>query len=200
MTIMCELLQKCPDNVQRHTLLFEKITRRGPNAYSILLKICREHFADAALLLETETLSSMGYGVIAISEARNSANTAQSNSNQITNNNISASHMDGSNTSRLPKRKVPKLEPYTLAVKSKLNLVVKKSTKFHKHPKYGDSSTYSMQSRHRGVFFLVNIINFELKPEKKRNGADIDRDNLITLFRGMEFEIFYYENITAEVS
>lgn len=195
---MCELLQKCPDHVQRHTLLFEKITKRGPKAYNILLNICRQHFPDAAALL-LEPVSSMGYSEISIRGARNLELSAQWHSNQNIDNNIIASQVDGSNASELPTPKTKILKLSKLEANPELNLVVKKSTKFHKNPKYDDDKyNYSMKSRHRGVLVLVNIIKFEGR--KDRSGALVDRDYLITLFRGMEFDIIYEENITADVS
>lgn len=53
--------------------------------------------------------------------------------------------------------------------------------------------TYSMKSRNRGVLFLVNNIDF--LTQKKRNGAESDRVNLVTLFRALNFIIYYYENL-----
>lgn len=43
------------------------------------------------------------------------------------------------------------------------------------------------------MLFLVNIVNF--KGKEPRNGAYVDRANMIHLFREMGFTIFYYEDI-----
>lgn len=90
------------------------------------------------------------------------------------------------------------LEEFEHPVKSRTNYTVQKSTKFYGEDG-GKVSSYRMRSSVRGVLFLVNIVQFE-RPDKKRNGADADRDNLIALFRGMGFKIFYYENLKRGVS
>lgn len=92
--------------------------------------------------------------------------------------------------SALPRQRLLELRPFEGEVQPTFPLVVKHSREFHAHPKV---SVYHMHSKHRGVLFLVNIINFKQTP--KRAGADADRNNLICLFRQMGFVIFYYEDI-----
>lgn len=92
-----------------------------------------------------------------------------------------------------------RLEEFTVPLKSRHNYTVTKSTKYHGLERGSKVSTYPMKSKTRGVLFLVNIINFEAS-DKRRNGADADRDNLVALFRGMGFKIFYYENLKRDVS
>jgi hypothetical protein len=87
------------------------------------------------------------------------------------------------------------LQPYTNEVHPIEKISIQNATKFGKR---ADLPVYSMRSKNRGVFFLVNIINFVKK--SPRNGADVDRDNLITLFRGLGYTIFYYEDLTQKVS
>lgn len=89
------------------------------------------------------------------------------------------------------------LEPYTKEINSRKQILVKSSTMFYQS---GKISTYDMKSQNRGVLFLVNIINFDKRPTRIRNGASVDRDNLISLFRQMGFLTFYYEDITKAVS
>lgn len=67
------------------------------------------------------------------------------------------------------------------------------SNKFHISDKL---STYHMRSKNRGVLFFVNIINFKNK-EHHRNGAHMDKNNLIWVFRKMGFVVFYYEDLLA---
>lgn len=90
-----------------------------------------------------------------------------------------------------------KLEYYTKEINPKRKINVRLSDRFHTSA--GKVSTYDMRSTKRGVLFLVNIINFEKKPTITRNGATVDRDNLINLFRQMHFQIIYYEDITKAV-
>lgn len=91
------------------------------------------------------------------------------------------------------------LKEFTVPVKSRHNFRVHKSAKFHGVESGSKVSTYPMRSLNRGVLFLVNIVHFD-QHNKKRNGADADRDNLIALFREMGFKIFYYENLKRDVS
>lgn len=86
------------------------------------------------------------------------------------------------------------LKPYTehtSFINTKME--VKRANEFGKHPKL---PVYSMKSKNRGVFFLVNIINFDESREKHRAGAESDHDNLISLFRELGFMVFYYQDIT----
>lgn len=198
-------------------MLFEKITHRGPNAFQGLVEICKGNFVEAANLLQRK---SSRFTPVTNSdndddddddgkwvsirgkkredkekrEKRKNRDNAPSNGNDarpqpnvdITDKSIS----------RADAERNVKLELFTKEVRpTKLAINVTKSKKYHTHKTL---ATYDMKSRHRGVFFLVNIINFH--KQDPRNGADVDRDNLITLFRGMEFQIFYNEDITSVVS
>lgn len=82
------------------------------------------------------------------------------------------------------------LEIYTKPTKHDPSIIVKKSTKLFYDERVG---TYSMRSKYRGVFLMVNIINFP--HSDRRNGAEIDRENLIHLFREFGYEVFYYEDL-----
>lgn len=90
------------------------------------------------------------------------------------------------------------LEPYIKDVTLTRILTVRKSDRFHTSVS-NDIETFSMQSRNRGVFFLVNMINFE-EEHNERQGALVDKNNLISLYRQMGFTCFYYEDITESVS
>lgn len=208
-----EKLQIGPET--KHKMLFEKITHRGPKAFQGLVEICKGNFVDAANLLQRKS-SRMNItnfdndddddddGTISIRrkrredeekkdkrKGRDKQNEAQLSPNpprpppnvDITDKSVS----------RADAERNVKLELFTGEVQpTKLAISVTKSKKYHTHKTL---ATYDMRSRHRGVFFLVNIINFHNR--EPRNGASVDRDNLITLFRGMEFKIFYNEDITS---
>lgn len=184
------ILQECIENEMKHKLLFEQITRRGPKAYDILLNICDRYFKDAALILKRNDISLREERV---QQAAALANIPR-NSTENHNNENNEEFLNFTTQSSI---EPIILQPYTSDVTSKLNLVVKKSSKIHINEKV---PTYSMKSRNRGVLFLVNIINFKQKPKERRNGGDMDRDNLISLFRQMGFQIFYNEDITKTVS
>lgn len=103
------------------------------------------------------------------------------------------------NASNAETEDVIELKEYTQTLRSRHNYTVQKSAKFHGLDSGSKVCTYSMRSIDRGVLFLVNIVHFD-QPNKLRNGADADRDNLIALFREMGFKIFYYENLKRDVS
>lgn len=90
------------------------------------------------------------------------------------------------------------LTEFTDPVQPRLQFHVRKSTHAHGLEPGNKIPVYPMNSKNRGVLFLVNIINFEAK--KFRKGAHADSDNLITLFREMGFKIFCYEDLTKTVS
>lgn len=199
-------------------MLFEKITHRGPNAFQGLVEICRGNFVEAANLLQRKSSR-----IIPVSNSdnddddekmfvsirgkkqedeekkdkrknnRDKKNEAQSSAVRPQPN---VDITDKSVSRAIANERIVKLELFTKEVQpTKLAINVAKSKKYHTHKTL---ATYDMKSRHRGVFFLVNIINFHNK--EPRNGASVDRDNLITLFRGLEFKIFYNEDVTSGVS
>lgn len=207
----------------KHKMLFEKITHRGPKAFQGLVEICRGNFAEAANLLQRKSsrlipipISNSNNddddddddGTISIrAKKREDEEKKDKRKNRDKLNDAQLSVGDArpppsvdltdKSVSRAAnaERNV-KLELFTQEVApTKLAINVTKSKKYHTHKTL---ATYDMKSRHRGVFFLVNIINFHKK--EPRNGASVDRDNLIALFRGMEFKIFYNEDITSVVS
>lgn len=179
----------------------EKITHRGPTAYSTFESILKENFPDT-----DDLLVHISYGGSDVSIHRNQSNGR--NTNNRANSPIDPPHApiqapnpgpSPSNKTRPIEQKdddIP-LEVYTAEVYPPRKIIVKPSTRFHEGKKV---STYEMKSRNRGVLFLVNIINFKDRGQRIRNGAHVDRDNLIALFRGMGFIVFYYEDITRNVS
>lgn len=89
------------------------------------------------------------------------------------------------------------LVEYTGEVHPTSKYTVIKSKQFHVGKKV---SAYKMDSRNRGVLFLVNNIHFKNKAHPIRNGAKVDRDNFIHVFRQMGFKILYYEDLTKQVN
>lgn len=64
-----------------------------------------------------------------------------------------------------------------------------------------DTTTcYTMSSKYRGVAFIINIVNFDLKKSERREGALKDKIDLINLFHSLGFIVYYYEDITKVVS
>lgn len=165
------------------------------------------------------------YGEISITQMR-AIGTSRYNNNNITNNNNYNNNNNSAMTRRertpLINENVAAPEPivqaqpppapsttmtnvvgglheFTHPIKAHQQFSVRKSTKFHGLDRGSKVSTYRMNTKNRGVLFLVNIVHFEFHSSKQRKGADVDRDNLIALFREMGFKIFYYEDLTKDV-
>ncbi|KAH8345924.1 hypothetical protein KR067_009066 [Drosophila pandora] len=170
----------------RHCKLFEKITRRGPKAYNQLIQALRNiNCIEAAELLESVDETSSRPPFISIKERNTIRNSADI---------VDTPSSTQGDSACISKRKYGNpsapLTPYTDPVTP--GREVKKSDRIHKDDVVG---TYKMQSRHnRGVLLMVNIIDFQ-DPKRKRNGADVDSNSLIYLFREMGFTIFAFGNM-----
>lgn len=220
-------LQIYPDEHTRHRKLLEKITHRGPKAFQKFTNILNLSFPDALSILETKysgldrSLHDRKFITANPNVPRPQATvmpvmvpSLPARPIGAPRNNITP-HLNGAaalpNTVN-PAAPVPhcsscppidvggglKLEYYTKEINPKRRIRVRQSDRFHTQSG-GKVSTYDMKSAKRGVLFLVNIINFKTKPTNTRNGASVDRDNLINLFRQMQFQIIYYEDITKAV-
>lgn len=217
------LQKSTPNEYVRHGRLLEKITHRGPNAYKLFISILNAKFPNALNVLhhiiyendeersevsirerngrpyEPSNATQAGASVTQRALDMNANANANANTNGNSNETEAAS-------SKGPSPQIPsarnksslKLAEYELPVYPKRAFTVRKSTRFHGVVGGEMVPAYQMHSRNRGVLFLVNIINF--KNKGKRNGADADRDNFIELFRQMGFKIFYYEDLTKDVS
>ncbi|KAH8305269.1 hypothetical protein KR018_009461 [Drosophila ironensis] len=175
---------------QQHRSLFEKITHRGPNAYNQLITALRNvKSIEAAKLLESVDESPSLPGFISISEQRNSSRRSADIVDTP-----SPSHLEGACVSKKQYNEpLGPLKPYDEPVQKVRNVI--KSDRIHTDDVVG---TYKMQSRHnRGVLLMVNIIDFP-DPKRKRNGAEVDSNSLIDLFREMGFTIFAYRNMNQQ--
>lgn len=71
---------------------------------------------------------------------------------------------------------------------------VRKAKRIQKHPSI---ETYPMETKDtRGVFFMVNMIDFLL--EDRRDGAEEDSHSLLHLFKEMGFKLFSYTNLSHD--
>ncbi|XP_055308506.1 caspase Dronc-like isoform X3 [Sitodiplosis mosellana] len=89
------------------------------------------------------------------------------------------------------------MTPFLNEIKSPFRNPIGKSKKLNGDYN-GKIKIYSMNSQNRGIFCFVNINNFQRKKEKKREGGNIDRDKLVTLFREMGFVCYYYEDMSKD--
>lgn len=148
----------------------EKITKRGPEAFDKLLLICTESGYQEAHRILKPTASYSEFHSIRF---RDSTTESMPQINE----NVDI-----------------KLEPYTKPINDEFAVNVVKSTMLNSdNDNYIKS--YTMNSKKR-VFFFVH--NTKIGEYERRN-AHMDKDYLISLFRGLGFTIFYYENISFKV-
>lgn len=202
-----------PNKRDRHKGLIEKITHRGPTAYRKFQNILNEFFPEAV-----EILTHVSYRSNSHNENHNNDHIITTPQIEIRNNNFNSientlnhtllnemeprSHPSNAPqvTSSIKPFRGIKLIEFEDEVKPRIAINVIHSKEFH----CGKSkiSSYSMKSQHRGAFVLVNNINFEAKngfSTDRRNGAEADKNNLVTLFRQMGFTIYLYEDLYREV-
>lgn len=206
------------DDLNKSNLLFRKLTHRGPTAFLKILDILKDNkYSNAHKLLSASTIpSATFYNEDVVIDKENSLSISQTTRINRTNsyspprpvtrsnNNSSDDQADcqvvtsteGPNFLCWGKPKRTKVAPYNekTSFQFDLNLEVKKAAEYGTHQKL---QVYSMKSKKRGVFLFINIIQFR-DAEKTRRGAEKDRDNLITLFRQMNYSVFYYEDLTRQ--
>ncbi|KAH8262473.1 hypothetical protein KR026_007598 [Drosophila bipectinata] len=174
----------------QHCNLFEKITHRGPQAYNQLILALRNvNYVQAAELLES--VDETGTPFISIKKQSSTRNCGQKSADIVDTPSSSQGNVDGPCISKIYGNPSAPLTPHTDPVDLD-SLEVIKSDRIHTDEVVG---TYKMQSRYnRGVLLMVNIIDFQ-DPKRRRNGADLDSDSLIYLFREMGFTIFAFGNV-----
>ena len=213
-TVMRDIIeQDGTDELNKNFLLWKKLPHRGPNAFEKILESAKEHgFLEVVKLLSASTIPASTFNnedaVIDKDNKTLSIATTMRNINRTNSYNPpSPSNNNGNYLKDSPdainsdgpcvsKHKKTKLEPYTDKTSFQFdgNLEVKRAPNFGNHPKV---MLYPMKSKKRGVFFFINIIEFKSEKNNRR-GAEMDRENLITLFREMSYTIFYYEDLTRQ--
>lgn len=201
--------QDTDDELKRLDKLYEKLTHRGPEAFGKLVEVFRDANIDEGYkLLSPSVVAPHSIGFPAVMENRylsiretvnlnrQTINVPQVSPNElarsnIINNNLSdpedSKSTDGIASSK--SQKSLKLEPYTKETVSTVE--VKKAEHFGSHRLL---PVYPMKSKRRGVFFFLNIINFQ-NEKGVRKGAHRDRENLVSLFKELGFTVFYYEDL-----
>lgn len=169
------------------------MTKRGPEAYNKIHEtLVKLGYRDAARILRNGEYSSLDISCkdknliskIPKHGQNSSANSIYNDGCQQSKDTIDRITDDNGNN----------LKIYTKEVPQKFD--VKKSNKLYVD---GKIEIYSMRKKeNRGVLFMVNIIDFpnSNSESRRRNGAEVDRDNMIHLFRELGFTVFYYENKT----
>lgn len=190
---------------KRHRALFHKLMRRGPDAFAALQQLCEREFPAAVRFLDNEvSLRKGGSGAAnaqpapAVANRPTAALPARTHASAVPvppkppGIRVAADRTDATGR-RVLAEFTDALPPATAFDR------VRHSTEFHGNGP-NDISCYPMHSPNRGVALLVNIINFQSRPGEPRNGADVDKVNLVQLFRQMGFKVMYYEDLTAGVS
>lgn len=172
--------------------LLTKITKRGPTAYTVLKELCWHEFQEAFKILDPRYVNlgmegQAGQGVpphLSRPPPHNHVPTTATTMTTATSTSLLPPHVP---------REPLELKPFEGEVFPDPQLpAFVLSNRIQLHPKV---TSYHMRSRNRGVLFFVNIINFP-ETNSHRRGADMDRNNLIWVFRQMGFVIFYYEDLT----
>lgn len=209
------------DEASKHKKLFEKITRRGPTAFQTLLDICQINFPAAYALLKSGTT----FGSNNSNGSHNTNNDHDKFRSTFKANrprSISANLGDTSRPVPLPQRfrhlsigsrsvseeddtkNNNQFETTDKGDKRQLEVFREKVQELYKvelttRPQRSRIlEAYQMRSRNRGVIFIVNVITYINDTHPKRNGAEADKDNLVSLFRQLGFTVFYYEDLTRE--
>lgn len=209
------------DEHSRHKKLFEKITKRGPTAFQTLLEICKDNFPTAYKLLTSGINLSLNQQQAGHHDTFNStfhpnrrravsANYGESSRQlavqqqrlerlSIGSRSISAEDEDVKNNNQETGEEIEttdgkmRLMEYTEQVQELFKVEL---TTRPQRVRLLDA--YPMSSSRRGVIFIVNIIKYKNNTHPMRNGAEADRDNLVSLFRQLGFTVFYYEDLTNE--
>ncbi|EDW18036.1 caspase Dronc [Drosophila mojavensis] len=173
--------------LDRSRKYFEKITKRGPTAYAELKAILRSlKYIEALRILEE--IDPPNKEFVSLSRAHSNKST------DIVDNRVSEPPDDQPSVSKpivLHNDADGPLQPFVGELSGQNRQVIK-STRIHTDNVLG---AYTMKSKqNRGVLFIVNIIDFP-DPEKKRNGADVDSESLIHIFREIGFTTFHYKNL-----
>lgn len=210
------------DEVSQHRKLFEKITKRGPTAFQTLVDICERNFPAAYKLLKSGNIT----GPVVVNANNQtvpnqetyhstfhpnrirsvSANYGESSRSQLAiqqrlqrlsigSRSISAEDEDAKNNNQAVETTDGKLRLAEYSEKVREQFKVEMSSRPQRHRLL---DAYPMKSAKRGVIFIVNIIKYKNDTHPKRNGAEMDKENLVSLFRQLGFTVFYYEDLTNQ--
>ncbi|KAM7354920.1 caspase Dronc-like [Cochliomyia hominivorax] len=186
---------------ERHKRLFLKITKRGPDALKKLQLIFKDlKYKEASKLLFGTVHSMIS---ISLSKPTLTPTSGENDDHEEDNDveNIQSGNVD--DRDGIMRRQFSRtfsndneisLDQYNGVIKPKKYVNVRKATKISKHPSI---ETYPMESKsNRGVFFMVNIVDFTTEP--KRKGADEDTHSLLSLFKQLDFKLYAYTNISQK--
>ncbi|XP_055852801.1 caspase Dronc-like [Episyrphus balteatus] len=194
--VMRSRIENLPDaeEDEKHKELFMKLTKRGPTAYDELVKILVDlKFDTAAQILRAPKYDGSHISM----HDRNTSSTKPIpiEKPQIPENPLPTCVPEGCYPSKDITDSKHQLVPFTKKIDLPQPFEVKKSKVIHYDRML---PIYSMKSKNRGVFFMVNIIEFPNREKKIRSGAEVDSKYLLRLFQELGFVIFEYTNLTKK--
>lgn len=197
--VMRSRIENIPDAEEndKHKELFMKLTKRGPTAYDDLVTVLVDlKFDQAAKLLRAPKQEARNYfSMHNRNPSVQSIPIEKVQPQQISENPMPSSLPEGCYPSKDIVDSKNQLIPFTGKIDLPETFVVKKSKVIHIDKKI---PIYPMKSRNRGVFFMVNIIEFPKRELKKRSGAEVDSKYLLHLFQELGFVCFDKENLTKK--
>lgn len=75
-----------------------------------------------------------------------------------------------------------------------LSIRVRKSTRYYDDMSQAKVPIYPMRSQQRGLFLCINNIEFVNNTYLKRKGAEVDEENMKTLFKDIGFNVYTVRN------
>lgn len=191
--VMRSRIESLPDaqEDEKHKALFLKLTKRGPTAYEDLVKVLSDlNFDQAVKILRAPKIHNRDHISMhqqpVSSQPRPIVETKPSES-------MPSALPEGCYPSNDATDSKLHLIPSTKKVDLPKSFIVKKSKVIHIDKRI---PIYPMKSKNRGVFFMVNIIEFPKREKTKRSGAEVDSKYLLHLFQELGFVCFEKENIT----
>lgn len=176
---------------KRHRALFRKLMHRGPDAFAALKSLCQVEFPGAMRhLLNEVSIHKSAVKPAAVNHRPAAASAPTTTTTTTTTTDVRPGYRPDTNQLHVFNDRLDAASAFAN---------VQHSTRLHGTEPEDELGCYPMQSPNRGVAFLVNIINFRNRPKEPRLGADVDKVNLVQLFRQMGFTVMYYENRTAVV-
>uniref|UniRef100_A0A182M9Q2 Caspase n=1 Tax=Anopheles culicifacies TaxID=139723 RepID=A0A182M9Q2_9DIPT len=192
-TMASRIESMAQDEITRHKKLFEKITKRGPKAFDTLLNICQQMFPKAYSILKPSSNDHQMHSTHNPQRVRSvSCNVAPKVYSFRGPGDVEDGKLSNLASSTLVEESKHVLQVYPDILPTSFSVKLSVGPT-ETHPKV---PAYPMKSRNRGVAFIVNVITFLKDVHPKRNGADIDGRNLISVFQQLGFVVFYYEDIT----
>nr|AEK20833.1 caspase-5 isoform a [Bombyx mori] len=183
---------------ERKRILYREITRRGPQAFTMLLEALREmgHWDLVRDLDPNSPLQLRARRPVLppnLSGPQDNFVSLTIEKHKPKNNNNDIIKPRPGSDAPVPPPPVNSSEPVAIPC-----FHVKESTHFFEDDVSRDIQLYRTRSRKRGVLVVFSYISFLLNIEPNRDGVNVDCDKLKYLFSEIGFEVLTYQNLTLE--